>query len=112
MIKRILILDDKINRLDMFRKKLMGPHTEIITVKKSWECINELRKNGPWDLCFLDHDLGINNGNGMDVANWLEQNQNKNPGKTVVHSFNSYAGISMSKIIKNAEYHPGAWEFI
>ena len=89
---RVLVLDDMQERLDWFKKQLIGH--EATLVKQASSAISLLKKE-QWDAVFLDHDLGgapyVHNGpdgmSGMDVANAIV-NMDSFPPLVVVHSLN------------------------
>ena len=110
---KILILDDDLDRHANFKKRLIGH--EVTHVETSQACIDKLKDNGPWDYCFLDHDLGgevfVKSGKntGYEVAEWLRDNQNKMPGNVIVHSLNPAGALNMISAIPNARHVPFAW---
>jgi len=112
---KILILDDDKERHRAFKKNLIG-NTLTHTYTAS-ECIEQL-KNGTWDICFLDHDLGgqvyqeSKEGTGWEVAKWIHDNLEKKPRRVIIHSFNQPAAMKMKNLIVGSEYVPGVWEMI
>ena len=69
---KILVVDDDKFREEWFRE-VMRKHdvTVIIRGSEAIQCINETLM--PFDEIWLDHDLGINAGSGMDVAEYLAE---------------------------------------
>jgi hypothetical protein len=60
--------------------------------------IYELENNGPWDVLYLDHDLGCYDKGGReltgyDIVCWLEWHPRHRPNKVVLVSSNP-AGVN------------------
>lgn len=104
---KILILEDDTIRHHYFRMHL-GINHDVKIVERADLAIKELKDNGPWDLLFLDHDLGGETyvesgpGTGYEVAKWLEVNHEYLPKKIVLHSLNAYGRQNMLIAILNA----------
>lgn len=112
---RILILEDDIERVKLFRQNFTG--CEFIFTDKVPECIKYLNEN-KFDYLFLDHDLGgkvfvPSDGEeltGYHVAKHLEENPSCKPVKTIfIHSFNSVGAKKMKEALPNAVLVPGVW---
>ena len=109
---KILVLDDDQNRLDQFKQRLIG-HVACC-VKTAPETIRKLAEE-PWDVLFLDHDLGGTTyapsgpGTGYEVAKWLAEHEDRKPGQIVIHSFNAPGSQNMKSVLPEAFYNPGAW---
>lgn len=111
-LMRILILDDDLERLALF-KDILHNHdvTEVMTAS---ETIHHL-KLGTWDVVFLDHDLGgrafVPSGpeTGYEVAEFLQNNINLRPSKIFLHSMNDTARRRMLAILPRAVECPGVW---
>jgi hypothetical protein len=101
---RILILDDDPVRHAGFT--LAYPEDERTHTYKYSEVVSALQLQGPWDLVYLDHDLGdfdesevydeatmYNSSRqeytGADVAWFIARklSQEKRPKKVIIHSF-------------------------
>ena len=112
---KILILDDDITRLDIFKKNLIG-HS-VVCVMTAQETIQKL-SDEIWDYVFLDHDLGgkmyvpSGIGTGYEVAKWLSENADRKPKKIIIHSFNEPGRKNMQNVLPEAEIFPGAWNKI
>lgn len=110
---KILILDDEQYRHDIYRKNLIG-HS-LTHVETARDCIRELNTNGPWDWCFLDHDLGGTTfaksgpGTGYEVAEFLRDNNSLVPKNVIVHSLNPAGALNMISVIPGARHIPFAW---
>ena len=84
---RILILEDDNVRVKFFIEKL-GQYSPKIT--ENAEIAISYLKEDTFDYVFLDNDLGRGNGEGIDVADYLQQNPD-NPNckaAVIVHSWN------------------------
>jgi hypothetical protein len=55
---KILILDDTVRRLNVFRFLYEEQGHEVVTVMKYHDCLDQLESYFHWDLLHLDHDLG------------------------------------------------------
>jgi CheY-like chemotaxis protein len=109
---RVLVLDDDETRLKQFRQNLIGHVVEC--VKTAREAISKLESE-KWDCFFTDHDLGgkifvpSGPGTGYEVAQWLEQNPDKQPKEIYIHSFNAVGAKNIQAVLPNAVIVPGAW---
>ena len=59
----IFVLDDSEERMEIFRERLGN----IIEAKNYSQAIYWLKCSGPFDVVYLDHDLGEDRS-GLDVA--------------------------------------------
>ena len=102
---RILILEDNHNRLKTFRRLFID--SEIVHVETSKEAIEKLKESS-WDMLFLDHDLGGQEGvasgenTGWEVADWLSKNPDKKPPHIVLHSCNAVGRANMRAVLPEA----------
>jgi hypothetical protein len=104
---RVFVLDDTEDRLNWFRERL----PQARTAKTAYEAI-EILAAEPFDVVFLDHDLGFldaadprrQHGNGKEVARFLAIR--KFPGRIVIHSRNLDAVPLMQKILPHAKIAP------
>jgi CheY-like chemotaxis protein len=110
---KILILDDDEVRHQAFAKKLIGNLVEH--VRTAEDTIYQLIHHGPWDMVFLDHDLGgqqmveSGQGTGYEVAKWLSENKEFLPGCVIIHSYNPAGAKNMLNIIPGSRWIPGIW---
>ena len=106
----ILFLDDDENRHWEINRLNRGRH-DIHKVYTAKECIEALQE-GEWDMLFLDHDLGGEvyvdsaNGTGYEVAEFLEANNEYQPPKMYIHSFNPVGAKNMHNCIPEAIVKP------
>lgn len=102
---KILILEDDGYRVRFFIERF-GNHILKIT-ENSTKAIKYLEKY-TFDYLFLDNDLGHNNGEGIDVANFLYNNPtNPNNGAIIIiHSWNSAAIAIIKGKLPNAVSAP------
>ena len=110
---RILFLDDFSERSEEFLA--LVPHGHW--VETAADCIARLAE--PWDVVFLDHDLGgmafvdpQEEDTGSGVVRWVVANRPA-VGRFIVHSLNQGAAEQMVADLQAAgypaEYRPGAW---
>lgn len=107
---KILILEDMQVRWEGFQENLKGYDLRIC--HQAQRAINALMEEGPWDLLFLDHDLGEEAdvdlcGSGYDVACWLEQHPEKLPHVVALHSMNYWGRQMMQQAVPSAIAAPG-----
>jgi len=106
----ILFLDDDQTRHN-YIKKLVPIEHYVCHVYTASECI-EMLETKNWDMVFLDHDLGgqvfvdSGEGTGYQVAEWLEQNPERQPAKMFIHSFNPVGARNMHNCIPKAIIKP------
>lgn len=102
---RILVLEDDSYRITTFIEKFCN-HDLTIT-ENAKDAIDYL-KNKVFDYLFLDHDLGINNGNGTDVATYLNENPENlnNKASIIIHSWNKPATDGMLGKLYKARHVP------
>jgi CheY-like chemotaxis protein len=120
MIK-ILVLDDDLNRLKIFRERLEKQGVlNANYVETADEAIEYLMINPDYDYIFLDHDLGgtqmvwSETNCGMNVVDYMIANGYPNMKVNVgVHSYNGPRGQEMTARLKDAgyivQYIPGVW---
>ena len=124
----ILFLDDDETRHKFFTEwfySVKGDGDILISVRSAKECIDTLKNKGPFDLAFLDHDLGgeifvtkVEN-TGYEVALFIEMifQLNKEtigtkiPKSVVVHSYNKQGADRMLNVLNKiceeyAHWHP------
>jgi hypothetical protein len=100
---KILVLDDDKSRLRAFQQKLIGA---VVTCDK-------LKNEDPFDVIFLDHDLGgkiyvpSGPGTGWEVAEWLKNNPEKKPKKIIFHTLNENGARCMKWELPEAIYMGG-----
>ena len=102
---KILVLEDDCYRVRFFVEKF-GQHDITIT-ENSFDAITHL-ENEVFDLIFLDHDLGEDNGDGFDVAVYLFDNpwNVNNRAEIIIHSWNIPATKRMLSKISQAIHMP------
>jgi len=66
------------------------------------EGMEQIRDHGPWDVLYLDHDLGDPDPKktGYDVLNWLEEFPSYLPGKIVLVTSNPVGRLRMNVVIE------------
>lgn len=96
-MKRILILDDSMERITLFQSRLKD-WGEVSYSTTGEECISILQ-NENFDYIFLDHDLG-EGISGYDVAKWIAENYKGN-ATFILHSTNPAGVSNMKNALKN-----------
>lgn len=101
----VLVLEDDSYRISTFIDALDKDNIKI--ADNAIDAIYYL-DNYVFDLLFLDHDLGIDNGCGQDVASYLYKNSHNDNNKAiiVIHSWNTYAVSKMISYLPNAVHIP------
>ncbi len=107
---KVLFLDDDPARWSSFSKAMVG-RAETIWAQTAIEAIEQLKDNSPFDMIFLDHDLGgkvyvaSGEGTGWEVAKWIANNIT-NPPRILIHSMNPVGAKEMKYLLPNAEVLP------
>jgi hypothetical protein len=85
---RTLLIDDKRN-------------IEATRVARTFEDgIKALSEEGPWDVLYLDHDLGQEDGkDGTGIINWIEANTQFLPKKIELVTSNPVGRLRMQVVI-------------
>jgi CheY-like chemotaxis protein len=102
---RILILEDDGFRVRFFIERF-GQYDLKIT--ENAEQAIEYLKDYTFDYLFLDNDLGPGNGEGVDVAEYLQHNPDNpnNRAIVIVHSWNAPATKFIQARLPNAVAAP------
>lgn len=105
MSHKVLILEDNNLRVKFFIN--MFYKCELKITEDAKEAIRYL-ENYTFNYLFLDNDLGMGNGEGVDVARFLNNHpENHNNSSTIViHSWNSPAAIKMYDLLPCAIIAP------
>jgi CheY-like chemotaxis protein len=100
-MKKILVLDDEPARHVGFLRRLRD-HT-VVSVGNYKEAAQALRAGSPFDVLFLDHDLGERR-NGADVVRFLvrEIPREQWPKMVVIHSWNPFGAMRMRNLLVDA----------
>lgn len=114
-MKKVLILEDDPIRTKQFQRNLIGNLVVVVaTSKRAIELLNH--PDHPWDVLFLDHDLGgkvmqeSGENTGYEVACWLEEHPERQPKIIGVHSFNPAGREKMLQALPNAYSTVGIWD--
>ena len=116
---QVLILDDDEARHEGFKHAYW--HLKLRHVYSHPEAVGALEQ-GPWDVAFLDHDLGLERQGtkdttgrehtGFDTAKFIvEMPVDKRPKIVVVHSWNPIGALQMYQLLKEAKIEVHRWEF-
>jgi hypothetical protein len=116
--RKVLVLDDALERLIQFTEKYGEEWTVVITTTAN-QCIEQLKLQ-TFDLICLDHDLGGESyvasgpGTGYEVAWFIAQQLGpQKAGVVVIHSMNTVGAKNMQNVLKDAHIQtimaPGYW---
>jgi len=102
---RIFVLEDDSYRVNFFLEKFCNYD---ITITENAQAAIDYLENDLFDCLFLDHDLGKDNGCGLDVAKYLADNQwnGNNNAIIVIHSWNIPATERMIAVLPKATHMP------
>lgn len=102
---RILILEDDSSRITAFIEKF---HTHELTITENAHAAIDYLTDNEYDYIFLDNDLGYNNGSGIDVAQFLNENleNTNNKATIIIHSWNTPASKCILSMLHNARRVP------
>lgn len=104
----ILVLEDNLSRQDTFRRR----YPDAVIVATAPDCIERLAE--PWDLIYLDHDLGGNKlpdsdseDCGMVVVRHIIEHEPQQLKATefIIHSANAHRGRIMAVDLTRAGYN-------
>jgi len=113
---RIIVLEDNDDRQETFRRAF--PDTVIVATGPA--CIERLGAQ-PWDMIYLDHDLGGNKLPGSDredcgmvVVRYIKQHRPEHLKLTkfIVHSANQHRARIMTDDLRHAGYDAELRSFI
>jgi CheY-like chemotaxis protein len=110
-MKKILIIDDSINRIEYFIKNLRIQHTNTdisVSWAESYDSVIDKLTINKYDLIFLDHDLGENSKTGADIAEWMKEN-NKLNTLIVIHTMNPVGRNNIKNVIPDGIVSSGIW---
>ena len=93
--QKILVLDDDNLRLHWFREEF-SKYFDMTLCNTIEDAQKGVLENSPYDLFFLDHDLGEGRclGNGVTFSEWLAKNYD-GTAKVIIHSENSHGASVM-----------------
>jgi hypothetical protein len=104
---KCLVVEDLLHRQLRFRNWL---GSSAVIVARADAAIQELQRQ-PFDMVFLDRDLGLNAGYGEDVAKFLAEMKPRFAGRVYIHSANHVAAEYMRKILADAGINVEATPF-
>lgn len=96
---KVLVVEDNLERIKLFKKCIALGADVAITVKQS---INLIGRNN-YNCIFLDYDLGIGESGG-DVVNYIVDNKLQKKAQFIIHSMNGIGARSMMMKLKNYGY--------
>jgi len=106
-VKRQIILSDIIKKCHVSERFLVIDDLRIFDNVTSYartfeDGISELKNNGPWDILYLDHDLGSvdDEKTGYGILLFLEQNKNLLPEEIILVSANPVGVKRMKQILE------------
>lgn len=114
---KVLIVEDSLERIKIFKQKLIG-HDVWVAMTARQAC-DFLEYAGPFDYAFLDHDLGgrsfepSDKNSGYGVCQWMTEHPDKEPRHITIHSLNNIGSAKMMQVLGDAgiraKYAPFAW---
>lgn len=102
---KVLVLEDQDFRIRFFKNQF--GHHDLTVTDSAKVAINHI-KTYTFSYLFLDNDLGMGNGEGIDVAKFLHAHQD-NPNYNsvfIIHSWNHPAAKQMKVMLPNAIVAP------
>ena len=105
---RILIVEDDLNRITQFKQNFKNANLTIVS--NYYQAYYELTTKNIFDYIFLDHDLGINNGSGFDVAKLMYDYPLLTPKFIYIHSANPVGAKNMKNYLPQARLAPMIWK--
>lgn len=104
---RILVLEDDSYRITIFVNKFHNH--ELVITENAYDAIEYLTTS-TFDIIFLDHDLGKDNGSGSLVSSFLRESENNsnNNAHIIIHSWNMPAAYAMMSDLPGAILVPFA----
>lgn len=104
MLKRILLVEDDSFRVKYFIERF-GQY--LLKISETSAGAIEYLKKEKFDYIFLDNDLGPGNGEGVDVAKFLNTNpDDSNHPIVIVHSWNRPASERIKALLPNSVFAP------
>jgi CheY-like chemotaxis protein len=102
---KIFVLEDNSYRINFFIERFSD--CEVIVTENAKSAVEYLQED-IFNYVFLDHDLGENDGCGLDVVEYLANNpQNvNNMSVIIIHSWNIPATEKMITILPKAIHIP------
>lgn len=105
-------IDDLMAEEEDTRRMLLIDDTRTIHVDRTARTYDDgivaLRDEGPWDVLYLDHDLGEAKS-GYDIANWLERNPQYRPMEVTLVTGNPVGRENIARALLAMGYrHAGA----
>ena len=110
---KVFILEDDATRIALFQEYGTG---KDLTIAKDFGSAKELYQP-PYDLMFLDHDLGDmtyvdseDENTGYQFAKWLGKAP-EDPPHVIIHSFNYYGAKAMCDLLADNGWDPVRYPF-
>jgi DNA-binding response OmpR family regulator len=96
-MQNILVVDDDITRLDRMKATILNNPDYDVYYAATTLMAQDFIKWQKWDVIFLDHDLGEEDGSGYIVAQAVLKNP---PYQVIVHSMNPTGAENIMKLLK------------
>lgn len=110
---KILILEDMSERIHFFKEKLKKHDVYYFDEAKDAIDALKLMKDKPWDIVFLDHDLGgkvfvpsSDPNTGYAVAKYISENSDLEIKQIILHSMNPAGTQNMKSVLPRADIIP------
>lgn len=109
---KIFILEDDNDRIMFFKWYFQDSTFELFIATNAFEAKDVFEKNAPFDILFLDHDLGgltyvssEEKNTGYQFAKFLK-NKDLSKSNIVIHSVNYKGALNMLSLLPTATYIP------
>lgn len=109
---RILVLEDMSARIEYFKDRLKGHDVYYFDTAEDAIQALSLIKDKPWDMIFLDHDLGgrvfvssSDPNTGYAVAEYISNND-IDAKQIIIHSLNPAGAQRMKAVLPQANVIP------
>lgn len=108
---KVLILEDSIARIETFKKKLSHDY-DLYFFDEVSDAIEAINLIGPFDIIFIDHDLGNRiyvpseePNTGYQLAKYISENKIKY-NQVIVHSMNAVGSARIKDVLPDAIIAP------
>lgn len=106
---KVLVLEDNDSRIQTFKKYLKGRKFDVYYYDEATEAIAAIGVFGPFDVYFLDHDLGgmiyvdsEEENTGYQVAKYLSEKKIYKNSQIFIHSLNQVGAENMHNILPDS----------
>lgn len=101
MTRKVLVVDDDITRLDRMKATILKSEDMEVYYAATTQMAQDFLKWQKWDIVFLDHDLGEQDGSGYTIAQAVIDSPRFGPPyQVIVHSMNPVGAENIMKLLK------------